>query len=438
MALSGSKLGRSFVRTGPLGIAILLGIMLIASSALSYRDARRAAGMVSEREGFRLFQRVLEMVAPRGEDRVSAKTLREVLDMNRMLGLTYIGVYDLDSNSLSPLIAEAGRPLLAASSPTIGEPAMGDDRVRMVFGPPPYRFPKPLPSSGGFVPLPGLLPPPPLPRFRLAIEFEPIASMESVHRGLAGLGLSIGASLLLTFAAVVLAHRAEWAERAEGQLVAQRHLAQLGALSAVLAHEIRNPLASLKGHAQLLAERVSDPQLASRVDRVVNEAVRLEHLTADLLEFARSGALHVVPTDPRAVIERAVQATEATRIDVDFARAPEEWPLDADRMHQVLTNVLENALAVTAPPDRVQVAAFRRNGNLVFTVRDRGPGVPDIERLQIFEPFHTTKTRGTGLGLAVAKRIVEMHGGSIDVHDAEGGGAVFRVCVPAVVDGTGV
>ena len=179
-----------------------------------------------------------------------------------------------------------------------------------------------------------------------------------------------------------------------------------------------------------MAERVADTNLAPRIDRVVAEAVRLEHLTADLLEFARSGAIHVVPSDPRAVIERAVQSTEPSRIDVDVARAPAQWPLDADRMHQVLTNMLDNALAVTSPPDRVQVTASFGDGCLVFTVRDRGPGVPATERQQIFEPFHTTKTRGTGLGLAVAKRIVEMHGGSVNVRDADGGGALFRICVP--------
>ena len=433
MTLVGSKLGRSFVRAGPLGIAILLGILLIASLALSYRDALRAAGIVSEREGFRLFQRIQLMIGARAGSRVSSEAMREALEANRTFGLTFIGVYDVGSDDRALPVAEAGRALLAASAPPIGTPAIGKDRVRMVFGPPPHRFPEPLLPYGAFTLLPGLLPPPPplLLNYRLAIEFEPIASMDAVHRGLAGLCLSIGASVLLTLAALILARRAE---RAEAELIAQRQLALLGTMSAVLAHEIRNPLASLKGHAQLLAERVADTNLAPRIDRVVAEAVRLEHLTADLLEFARSGAIHVVPSDPRAVIERAVQSTEPSRIDVDVARTPAQWPLDADRMHQVLTNMLDNALAVTSPPDRVQVTASFGDGCLVFTVRDRGPGVPATERQQIFEPFHTTKTRGTGLGLAVAKRIVEMHGGSVNVRDADGGGALFRICVPGGAD----
>jgi two-component system sensor histidine kinase HydH len=100
-------------------------------------------------------------------------------------------------------------------------------------------------------------------------------------------------------------------------------------------------------------------------------------------------------------------------------------------MQQVLVNLLENALAVT-PPGRAVVASVAAEGAaLVFAVRDHGPGVSEAERAQIFEPFHTTKTQGTGLGLAVAKRITELHGGRIEIEDAAGGGARFRVVIPA-------
>jgi len=459
MAIAESKLGRSFVRGGPVGIAVLLGIFLVATSALSYRDARLTAGLVSEREGMRLFLRIGATLARQHQGADSGEALRGVLEANQTLGLTYVGLYDVGAVGPPALIAEAGRALLPARLEPVGSPLIGNGRVRMVnwLPPPPslgpLHGPPPLWPDGPGAP-PGAPPPflphlmalpgggtpfgappdgplPPFPHSRLAIEFEPIASMEAVHRSFAVLLLSIGASLLLTAAAVVAAARAARSDLREAELLGQRHLAQLGTLSAVLAHEIRNPLASLKGHAQLLAERVDDPQLATRVGRVVTEAVRLEQLTADLLEFARSGSIDVAPVNPQAVLERAAQATDPSRIDTDAAQAPAEWPLDADRMHQLLTNLFDNALAVTASPDRVAAAVFCEDGGLVFSVRDRGPGVPAAERAHIFEPFHTTKTRGTGLGLAVAKRIIDMHGGSIDVRDAAGGGAVFRVYLPA-------
>ena len=114
-------------------------------------------------------------------------------------------------------------------------------------------------------------------------------------------------------------------------------------------------------------------------------------------------------------------------IQIDVAGAPDAWSLDANRMTQVLTNLLENAVQAGAPV-RARVAS--EGGRLVFEVRDSGPGVPEDERERIFEPFYTKRVRGTGLGLAVAKRVVELHRGTISVANAPGGGAVFRVALP--------
>jgi signal transduction histidine kinase len=100
-------------------------------------------------------------------------------------------------------------------------------------------------------------------------------------------------------------------------------------------------------------------------------------------------------------------------------------------MEQVLINLLDNALAVTPPGARVTANVATVGGDLVFSVRDRGPGIPAAERARIFEPFHTTKTRGTGLGLALVRRIVDLHGGAIEVRDAPGGGAIFSIELPA-------
>lgn len=264
------------------------------------------------------------------------------------------------------------------------------------------------------------------------IEFEPISSADAVRRALASLWLSSSAAVLLTAAAWILSARRHRAERAEAQLSAQRHLARLGEMSAVLAHEIRNPLAALKGHAQLLAEQVTEPQLSARVDRVVKESVRLEQLTNDLLEFARSGAIRVGPANPSELLQRAARATDPERVEVTATGAPDSTELDAARIEQVLINLIDNGLQVSPPGRKVHVAATAQRDGLLLTVRDHGPGVAPAERARIFEPFQTTKTRGTGLGLAVASRIVELHGGRIEVVDPDdaGAGALFRVFLP--------
>jgi two-component system sensor histidine kinase HydH len=262
-------------------------------------------------------------------------------------------------------------------------------------------------------------------------EFEPTAGHSVTRRALVGLVLSSSAALVLMSAAVVLWHFGRRTERMRAELVHKEHLARLGAMSAVLAHEIRNPLAALKGNAQLLAEDPHSPRVEQRIAHVVKAAVRLEALTNDLLHFARSGAVQAAPTSPAEVLESAALTMATERILLCLSGAPPSWRLDASRMEQVLINLLDNALKVT-PDDKQVVAEVRRSGgHLLYAVRDHGPGVPESERARIFEPFHTTGVRGTGLGLAVARRIVELHGGHIEVEDAPEGGAVFRVLIPA-------
>jgi two-component system sensor histidine kinase HydH len=430
---------------GPPGIALALGVFLVASSALSYRDARRTAGIVAERQGVGLIRRIEAAVGHQRTPDVLSKAARAALEMNRALGLTYVGFFERGPDrTVGAPIAQAGQPVID-DMPAMMAPIFRSDHVKMIGGgppgPPPFgggpppgfphppdfgRAPEPNGPPGG--PPRDDRPPPPHHRPALIIEFEPIASSEAVQRALRVLLASSGAALLLTAAAIGLALRAARAERDEAEHAARRHLAQLGEMSAVLAHELRNPLASLKGHAQLLAERAPEA-LVPRVERVVAEAVRLEQLTNDLLEFARSGAIDLAPTNPLALVEDAVQATDPTRIDVVAGVSPTTHPLDAARLRQVLVNLLENALSVTPPGERV-VVTIAYDGGLLLTVRDHGPGIPAADRARVFEPFFTTKTRGTGLGLAVARRIVELHGGRIDVDDAPDGGALFRVYLP--------
>jgi two-component system sensor histidine kinase HydH len=263
------------------------------------------------------------------------------------------------------------------------------------------------------------------------IEFDAIGTQDLQRNALVGLWLASGAALLLTSAALFMWRSGRRAARLAGELEQQRHLATLGGMSAVLAHEIRNPLAALKGHAQLLAEKATEPAITGRVKRVVDEALRLEALTNDLLDFAKSGAVTPQQASPLAVLEAAVQATVPDRIERPASGAPAVWRLDPARMEQVLINLLENAIQVTPAERKVTAVIEVRGKELVFSVRDHGPGVPAAERSRIFEPFHTTKIRGTGLGLAVVKRIVELHGGRVEIDDGPDGGAVFSVYIPS-------
>lgn len=219
-------------------------------------------------------------------------------------------------------------------------------------------------------------------------------------------------------------------ERAEAELARERHLASLGEMSAVLAHELRNPLASLKGNAQLLAETLPDDgKPKQKADRVVAEAIRLENLTSDLLAFVRTGQIERTESDPVARL-RAAATEVGGDITIHDDGAPSRWSMDGDRLHQVLTNLIRNAVQASPAGERVDARVSVERNQLIYEIADRGAGIPTDQREAIFEPFRTTRVHGTGLGLAVAKRVVELHGGTIRAHNRPGGGALFRVQLP--------
>jgi len=206
----------------------------------------------------------------------------------------------------------------------------------------------------------------------------------------------------------------------------ERHLASLGELSAVLGHEIRNPLASLKGHAQLLERRVRDDEgLHRKASLVVSEAERLERLTTRILAFARMAEPNTSLQDPAAILSALAERLGEPRLRVEVGALP-RWSLDPDWFPQAIENLVRNGLEASADGE-VIVSASMDGSALRVEVRDHGPGFAPEQRARIFEPFHTSKTRGTGLGLAIARRVVEQHNGRIEALDAPRGGALVRI-----------
>lgn len=296
-------------------------------------------------------------------------------------------------------------------------------------GPPPDG---PLSPMDAPPPPGGMRPTPTGPAKLIMVEFAPTVSQRLEEGGTQTLAVgALVALMLLGSAGVVwrLSLRAEAAQRARER---DRQLATLGEMSAVLAHEIRNPLASLKGHAQLLSEGLDDaPRKKRKADFVIKEAIRLEKLCEDLLSMVRAGKVQRAEADPRQVVQASADAVDAERFALHLDASPKVWPLDAARMQQVLINLMRNATqaAPDGPPTEVTVAS--RGAALTITVRDHGPGVPPEAAEHIFEPFHTNRVKGgTGLGLAVARRIVEQHDGTLTTHNHPEGGAVFTISLP--------
>jgi two-component system, NtrC family, sensor histidine kinase HydH len=238
----------------------------------------------------------------------------------------------------------------------------------------------------------------------------------------------------------------EWRER-ERRVELQRELARserlssLGQMAAGLAHEIRNPLGSIQGAAELLGDDApAGSKKRELFDVLHKETKRLGTVVDDFLGFARPRPLSLAPCDIPTLVERAVAqmqldaAIRQIEIESHLAGTLPTVPADAERLHQVFLNLLLNA--ITASPDhgRIEVSADRaqRDGLPVvaIVVRDHGAGISADALPRVFDPFFTTREAGTGLGLSISHTIVRDHGGWIDIASEPGNGCTVRVTLP--------
>ena len=258
----------------------------------------------------------------------------------------------------------------------------------------------------------------------------------------ARIGLMIVATLLLTtwIMGAFLYRSARREERHREEMARRERMAQLGELGAVLAHEIRNPLAGIKGYAQLLQEQSRGTPSEVGLEMVVTETLRLEELVNTLMAYCRQEAtLHemVDLTELLGYCCRLIRP-EAEACGVTLHEIlPGGITLNGSRnaLEQVMLNILKNALQAMPEGGDIRVEARQSCALAVVTIADTGPGIPPEERERIFEPFHTTRPRGTGLGLAVCRKIVEEHGGTISADSEPGHGARFTMTLPALQKG---
>jgi signal transduction histidine kinase len=224
--------------------------------------------------------------------------------------------------------------------------------------------------------------------------------------------------------------------RAQQQLIQGERLAALGELSAIVAHEVRNPLGVIfnsLGSLRRLVRPTGDAKML--FDIVEEEADRLNRIVGDLLDFARPSTPEVRPELLDRVVEDAVvaaMAQQGTFIDVarDMDGSLPPVAMDARLVRQAVLNVAVNAVQAMPRGGRITIRTRREGDDALLEVEDTGAGIPDEVKERIFEPFFTTKASGTGLGLAVVKRIVEGHGGRVGVRSAPGQGTVFSLRFP--------
>ena len=226
-------------------------------------------------------------------------------------------------------------------------------------------------------------------------------------------------------------------EQMERRLHEQEALATIGEMAAVLVHEVKNPLAAVRGAIQVIGGRV-----AASDSRVISEIIArldsLNELMKDLLLFARPPQLHLAPVDVASLVQNVVALLRhdpATKdVTIDLAGPAGRVVADGDLLSGVFLNVLLNAAQAMQGRGTIRVSITQRDGVCLVDIADDGPGIPAPVREKLFTPFFTTKARGTGLGLATAKRIVEQHGGTIGIECPADGGTHVVIRVPTAAD----
>lgn len=218
-----------------------------------------------------------------------------------------------------------------------------------------------------------------------------------------------------------------------------RRLAALGEMAAGIAHEVRNPLAAIALHAEMLRADLGEGEEGQTAGKILRAARELDGVVGDVLRFARELAPAVTVVDAAEPARRAVATcqmlAEAARVELAIDAAPsfEDVEVDAGLVAQALANLIRNAVEAIGEagvPGRVGISVGVRGDVVSYEVCDTGPGLPEGVVERMFNPFYTTRHTGCGLGLAMVQRIVDAHGGRVDAASMDAGGARFVLTLP--------
>jgi len=246
--------------------------------------------------------------------------------------------------------------------------------------------------------------------------------------------------LMLVVVTLLAGFLAERLRVASGRLVAAEEraeqaerLALLGRLAAGLAHEIRNPLGAIAGSVELLREGASSDEDRELCGIIQREAGRLEDLVTDMMDLTRTRKPEIADVDAARVAREVVELSSrsgrgVSDVRIEYSGSECQWiRADAAQLRQLIWNLVRNAVQASSPGDAVDVRVEAGAGEVLLGVSDRGPGIDASARERLFDAFFTTRSHGTGVGLAVVKAIADAHGFGIEVESEEGQGARFVV-----------
>jgi PAS domain S-box-containing protein len=231
---------------------------------------------------------------------------------------------------------------------------------------------------------------------------------------------------------------AESVRRIENEIELSRRLAAIGRLTSGVAHEVKNPINAIVIHLEILRERMlqMDPETKRHMDIISSEFQRLDRVVKTLVDFSRPMELRLEETDLRSIGDEvvALASPEAAQLGVTVVheRSPKPMPtrVDEDLVKQALLNVVLNGIQAMHNGGTLTVRSYTTGENGTIEVRDQGTGIPPEVRDKIFNLYFTTKTKGSGIGLAMTYRVLQLHNGALEFESEVGKGTTFRLVLP--------
>jgi two-component system, NtrC family, sensor histidine kinase HydH len=234
---------------------------------------------------------------------------------------------------------------------------------------------------------------------------------------------------------ILLARNVTVIRQMEQEVARSRHLNAIGSLAAGVAHEIRNPLSSIKGFAVYFKQRLSgNKEDEETADIMIAETERLNRVISQLIEFARPLDLKRKPTNLTDLVRHVIRLVEgeakknAVEIDVKAVEDLPQADIDPDKIKQVLLNIFLNALAAMPAGGSLSIEIAAQKDWMDVTVSDTGSGIKEEDLPRIYDPYFTSKPAGTGLGLAVVQKIMDAHGGLVQMESQAGSGTKVTLC----------
>jgi signal transduction histidine kinase len=222
-------------------------------------------------------------------------------------------------------------------------------------------------------------------------------------------------------------------KKLEAEIIRAEKLAALGKMSAILAHEIKTPLTSIKMNIDLLSQTANlNPEDKESLEIIRKETNRLTQLVKDVLQFSRLSDLFISKINLRLIVEEVLQLVKSNcrNKEIDFENKVDdvELEVDRDKFKQVLLNLLHNSIDAIESQGKIEIYSVVNQSSVSIFIKDNGKGIEDSEK--IFEPFYTTKAAGTGLGLSVSQKIIEQHNGKLKLVSSKQGETIFEIELP--------